>query len=168
MNQDTGGERSYAQQLPTAGRRGWRFGALVMGLLPALAGAGELVDRGGGVLFESARSYEWTRKDNAADLDWAAAGRHCQGLALNGGGWSLPTLAQLQGLYQAEAADVACGRFLPCKVSPLFELSSMLVWSADQDGADAAYAFGFHVGERFWFKTDEDYNFRAICVRPKA
>ncbi len=139
-----------------------------MGLLPALASASELVDGGGGVLSEPARALEWTQKDNGADLDWVAAGKHCQGLALTGDGWSLPTLAQLQGLYQADAADVACGRFLPCKVSPLFELSSMLVWSADQDGADAAYAFGLHVGERFWFKTGENYNFRAICVRPKA
>jgi hypothetical protein len=117
---------------------------------------------GSGVLRQCGTGLEWTAQDNGRDVDWREAQSYCRGL---GGGWSLPTVGQLQALYNANLPGISCGRSITCKVSNQFRLSGYWFWSSEPNGSSEAWhvdlddglRYSGHVGSR-------DYG-RALCVR---
>ena len=49
---------------------------------------------------DPATGLMWTRNDNGSDVDWDQAGLYCSTLRASGlSGWRLPTLEELQGIY---------------------------------------------------------------------
>ena len=48
---------------------------------------------------DPATGLEWTKRDNAIDVTWEQAKAYCANLRLGGAGWRLPTIDELQGIY---------------------------------------------------------------------
>ncbi len=102
----------------------------------------------------------WTRTENGRDVNWSQAQAHCQGL---GSGWSLPTAAQLQSLYDKNLPDIACGSFA-CKVSNQFRLSGYWFWSSESNGSSEAWGVSLVYGDRYSYRVGTS-DYRALCVR---
>jgi hypothetical protein len=116
---------------------------------------------GGGVLRQCATGLEWTAQDNGRDVNWSEAQSYCRGL---GGGWSLPTVEQLQSLYNANLPGISCGK-LSCKVSNQFRLSSWWFWSSEPNGSSEAWDVFLFDGSRGSDRVGNRLNGRALCVR---
>lgn len=117
-----------------------------------------------GVVRQACPGLEWTAQDNGRDVGWQEAQAYCRGL---GGGWSLPTVEQLQWLYDANLPSFSCGGNT-CRVSNQLRLSSFWFWSAEPNGSSRAWAVHFGNGERYPGSVDSPsgaYSSRALCVR---
>jgi hypothetical protein len=120
-----------------------------------------LEDAGGGVLRQPSRGLEWTQSDNGYDIDWDSARSYC---ASKGGGWRLPTVAELQSLYDRSLAGVGCGGGT-CYVSPLFRLTNIWFWSNEPNGSSEAWYVTLGYGARN-SNPRSVVILRALCVRP--
>ena len=103
----------------------------------------------------------WTRADNGRDVNWSQAQAHCQGL---GSGWSLPTVTQLQSLYDKNLPGIRCGEFT-CRVSNQFRLSHVWFWSSESSGSSEAWNVVLDGGSRDSARVRYSGNDRALCVR---
>lgn len=123
------------------------------------------VDHGAGVLKDQRNGLEWTQSDNASTVDWEGAHTYCARLA---GGWRLPSVDELAGLYDpAETKGTACGTGR-CQVSPLFRLSRVYFWSGTRNGPKGAWyvALGGNTGGvRATGDVKYSSGVRALCVR---
>jgi hypothetical protein len=55
---------------------------------------------------DPATGLMWARQDNGSDVDWNQASNYCANLQLGGySGWRLPTIDELQGIYDQTAND---------------------------------------------------------------
>ena len=102
----------------------------------------------------------WTRTENGRDVNWSQAQAHCQGL---GSGWSLPTAAQLQSLYDKNLPGIPCGSY-SCKVSNQFRLSGYWFWSSESNGSSEAWNVYLDNGYRYSLPVGHSLS-RALCVR---
>jgi hypothetical protein len=59
-----------------------------------------------GVTFRAA-DLEWQKQPAPNEMNWASAKSYCQGLALAGGGWRLPSKDELLALYATKASGTA-------------------------------------------------------------
>ena len=82
--------------------------AVAAGILVSGAAQASLIDKGGGVVFDSVSLLEWEQSPNPAQLAYGDAKNYVSGLGLAGGGWRLPTIANLRGLYDDIAAATGC------------------------------------------------------------
>jgi hypothetical protein len=115
-----------------------------------------------GVLRQCGSGLLWTRSDNGSDVDWSHAQSHCRGL---GGGWSLPTVAQLQSLYNKDLPGIPCGSGRTCEVSDRFRLSNTLFWSSEPNGSSEAWLVGLFYGDRYSGHVGTSSFRGALCVR---
>lgn len=117
-----------------------------------------LSDTGGGVLLQPARGLLWTQSDNGSEINLDDARAYC---AAKGGGWRLPTTAELGSLLGNQTAS--CGTAI-CKVSPHFDLTYWNFWSSDtygQYGTSVDLVSGAGgINDAYWFKSS-----RALCVK---
>jgi hypothetical protein len=102
----------------------------------------------------------WTRADNGGGLNWLQARVHCQGL---GSGWSLPTVAQLQSLYDKNLPEIPCGSST-CNVSNQFRLSSVFFWTSEPNGSSEGWLVNLLTGYRIQGIVGYSAG-RALCVR---
>ncbi|MGE0371862.1 MAG: protein kinase [Gammaproteobacteria bacterium] len=119
-----------------------------------------LGDAGGGVLLQPSRGLAWTQSDNGSSITWDAASAYC---AAKGGGWRLPTTAELLSLMGGEGT--LCGG-VTCGVSSLFRLTSYWFWSNEMSGSSGAWGVRLRSGARASHHRSLDDDKRALCVRP--
>ncbi|MGE0371864.1 MAG: DUF1566 domain-containing protein [Gammaproteobacteria bacterium] len=122
-----------------------------------------LEDAGGGVLRQPSRGREWTQIDNGSDIDWHQAGAYCTN---KGGRWRLPTVAELQSLYDASLAGLPCGGGICNNVSPMLRLTGNWFWSNETSSSSGAWIVILNSGGRFSTLRSYGYGQRALCVRP--
>ena len=104
----------------------------------------------------------WAAQDNGSDIDWNGARNYCASL---GGGWTLPTVAQLQALYDSSGVlTQSCAQWT-CKVTPLIRLSSCCGWSSEPNGSSEAWFVDLIDGPRLSVPVGLAGSFRALCVR---
>jgi hypothetical protein len=117
----------------------------------------------GDVVSDTKAGVEWTRSDNGSDVNWSQAQSHCRRL---GGGWSLPTSAQLESLYNARLPGIRCRGLITCHVSELFHLSNWWFWSSETNNATSkAWGVSLNDGDRASTLADYSADIRALCVR---
>lgn len=110
----------------------------------------------------------WASRDNGSDIDWAGARQHC---AARGAGWSLPTTAQLQSLYDesgkfAQKVNGIGRAFLDVKlVTPLISPTGWWYWSSEPNGPSKAWHVTLNYGSRHPFEAHGTQALRALCVR---
>jgi Protein of unknown function (DUF1566) len=90
-----------------------------------------------GVITDHLTGLDWYVRPNA-DNNWHEAKAWVDGLTVAGGGWRLPTVPELKGIYQKGASRV--------NMDPLFEPKSAWVWSGQMDDARTYYGFAFYSG----------------------
>ena len=101
----------------------------------------------------------WTQSDNGRDIDWNGASAHCQVK-----GMRLPTIDELQAIYDRPGAGTTSCGGITCKASPLFRLTVPWFWSGTKEGSSRAFAISLNYGGRGTFSLDNSINYRALCV----
>lgn len=84
------------------------LGWVALGLLGSAQANATLFDKGNGVVLDNSTMLEWEQTTNPNYLNWAAAGTYATSLTLSGGGWRLPTINELFGLYDSISTATGC------------------------------------------------------------
>lgn len=126
---------------------------------------------------DPATGLMWTRKDNDSDVDWNQANDYCSNLQLAGNkDWRLPTIEELQGIYDASASSrqlLVMGT-TSVHVKGNLKITGDWDWSSSHGYAPAepwhiawVIAFDFDSNEepRRSFPIKFNHHTRALCVR---
>lgn len=119
---------------------------------------GRYVAYDNGIVCDCYANTEWFRGPDE-DTSWNAANRWAENLTIGGGGWSLATIDQLEGLY--------CKNRKRDKITPLLHLEATDVWSSEGEGESSAWGFNFIPGNSFKTYRTFKRRFRALAVRKK-
>ena len=111
-----------------------------------------------GIVKDTARGLEWIAGPDR-DTDWDEAKSWVQNLNLDGGGWRMPTIYELVGLYSKGAGDR--------NMTSLLKTNGWIVWSGEAKGSTKVYQSFFH-GHRSWSRRDISYLRRAFAVRSRG
>lgn len=106
---------------------------------PAHAG---FIDRGNGVVYDTASGLDWEQRPGTTLTNWHEANSYVSGLMLDGGGWRLPTIGEGLGLYAQISALTGC---IDCTGDQgLFEDLQLGYWTSNTywGGQDGAFYFG--------------------------
>src|SRR5258708_27640424 len=119
----------------------------------------------------------WTQRDNGSDVNWEQAKSYCDGLTLGGYRWTLPTIEQLEKLYDASVSD-DCGpesaflavrgkrKRITCHPRLGIHLTAPWVWSGTEKGSMATWSFAFPSGAvNSPARSDWASPARSLCVR---
>jgi hypothetical protein len=116
---------------------------------------------------DNVQNLIWASSDNGSDINWGNAGAYC---ASKGAGWSLPTVAALQSLYDAAGKypqswtyDGTAYTLKPA--TPLILISSCCFWSNEQNGASVAWFVSLGSGLRYAHTVGFAGYGRALCGR---
>lgn len=82
--------------------------ACAVAALPVGGASAALVDRGGGVVYDTVTGLDWEQRPGHGWIDWAGANAYVAGLTLAGGGWRMPTIAELTDLNGQIVALAGC------------------------------------------------------------
>lgn len=96
------GDRRFA----TARR--WTTVLLVAGMGLAGSASATLIVEPDGVVLDTNTGLEWEQNANHGPFNWAGAVAYGNTLALDGGGWHLASIGELQGLYNDLIAASVC------------------------------------------------------------
>ena len=115
-----------------------------------------------GIVKDTNTGLEWKAGPNK-DTDWNEARSWVQSLNLDGGGWRMPTMDELEGLYKKGMGSH--------NITPLLKATSgkyLGVWSGGTKGSSDAWGFYFYFGDGGWgFRSISSYS-RAIAVRSRG
>jgi hypothetical protein len=141
-------------------------GVTVVDLRPSLLT--RYVINGDGSLRDTVTDLQWTERDNGADISWVDADRYCRELELAGRGWRLPTVAELEQIYDLSGTLNTPCEDLSCNVAPQFQLSGTWFWSSDLSKEDPTLSWylAFHQAGRGSASLSAGSDGRALCTRP--
>lgn len=120
------------------------------------------VSNGSRTVLDTERNFVWADSDSGRAIGWEDAKQYCAG---KGPGWSLPSVAQLQGLYDGKYSQ-SCRGFI-CNVTPLVRLSNYWFWTKENNGSSEAWVVFMTDGN----KRSVEISFGvakglyALCVR---
>jgi len=127
---------------------------IILLLLTGLALGQGRFSKSGSVITDSVTGLQW-RVGPDSDIDWFDARDWVSGL---GGGWRMPTLSELETLFDGGITDESWGHF---------RNSGYCVWSSETRGSSSAYLFDFHNGYDSLINSDGAYYQRAFAVRSR-
>ena len=116
---------------------------------------GRYISFANGIVKDLNTGLEWMVGPDK-DTDWNKAKSWVLNLNLDGGGWRMPTLDELESLYNREAT----GR----KMTSLLNNTARWIWSGETKGTSSAGAFFFDDGRRVWSYRDLSAETRAFAV----
>jgi hypothetical protein len=102
-------------------------------------GPSKYTDNGNGTVTDSTAKLTWQKAVESTPLAWAAADAVCKGLTLAGGGWRLPTLAELKSLAMKGKNPSIDATFFPNTPGAKF-------WSSDPNGSSQHWYVDFQNG----------------------
>ncbi len=117
-----------------------------------------------GIIVDQSTGLEWVVGPDQ-DTDWDEAKRWVEELTLDGGGWRMPTVSELKGLY---LEDLEVDGSEP-RIHPAFEgkMTGWWVWSGETGGnAAARYFFFVNGGEYCGYRSTSD-RCRCFAVRSR-
>jgi hypothetical protein len=98
-----------------------------------------------------------TGPDEDYTFDRAIAWVGC--MNYDSGGWRMPTMDELEGLYKEGVGTR--------NMSPLLNTTGWWVWSGENRISSNSWGiFLFRHGYRHWYDRHDSYNKRAFAVRP--
>ncbi|TAN44652.1 MAG: DUF1566 domain-containing protein [Nitrospirae bacterium] len=112
-----------------------------------------------GIIEDSKLALQWVPAPSW-DMNHYEAGEYVQKLSLNGGGWRLPTRAELKSLYDKSK---------PGNADTVFGVGDKWVWTSELDGSSNAWYFYFAGGsERMNARAPSYYyGYRVLPVRSR-
>ncbi|MCX5890305.1 MAG: DUF1566 domain-containing protein [Deltaproteobacteria bacterium] len=111
-----------------------------------------------GVITDRVTGLEWYVGPNQ-DNNWHQAKAWTENLTVAGGGWRLPTVAELKAIYQKGAS--------PTNMDPIFQTTRVWVWSGQMDDARTAWGFAFYSGLVNSHGLNYGYGRLAFAVRSR-
>ena len=112
-----------------------------------------------GIVKDTRTGLEW-KVGPDEDTDWKEARSWVQSLNLDGGGWRMPTLDELEGLYKEGKGDR--------NMTPLLKTTGWYVWSGETEGSSYTYNFYFYYGYGYWYPRTTPRGERAFAVRSRG
>lgn len=112
-----------------------------------------------GVVRDTSTGLEWVAGPDR-DMTWDEARSWVESLKIDGGGWRMPRLDELEGLHKPGSGDR--------NMTLLLEFSGWYVWSQETRGTSNAWSFRFSKGERYWDSRDGSSLTRAFAVRSRG
>ena len=109
-----------------------------------------------GVITDSLTGLEWYVNPNP-DNTFREAKAWVEGLTVAGGGWRLPTMAELKGIYQKDASAV--------NMDPLFEAKGAWAWSGELRNAWSVWGLAFYNNLQGWHSMNYGNGRVALAVR---
>ena len=89
-----------------------------------------------GVIYDSELGLQWAPAPDRS-MNHYQAEEYARNLSLAGGGWRLPTRAELKSLYDKSK---------PGGADPKFNVSDCWVWTSELEDPSGAWGFGFFTG----------------------
>jgi len=112
-----------------------------------------------GIVKDTSTGLEWKVGPDKG-TDWNEARSWVQSLNLDGGGWRLPTIVELKGLYKKGAGSR--------NMTPLLKTTGWGAWSSETEGPSIAWAFSFSTtGLRVWAPRSLSDLTRVFSVRSR-
>ena len=112
-----------------------------------------------GIVKDTTTGLEWIVGPDKS-TSWNEAKSWVRSLNLDGGGWRMPTMDELEGLYKNGKGDR--------NMTPLLKTTGSDVWSSTKGPSGARY-FDFHVGgSRAWNDRYSGGRKRAFAVRSRG
>jgi len=91
-------------------------------------------------------------------MNWFQANDYARNLILGGGGWRLPTRAELKSIYDESN---------PGGVDPVFHISENWVWTSEDSDASSAWYFLYGYGVYWYYGDTSLAPSRVLAVRPR-
>jgi hypothetical protein len=131
---------------------------------PKKASSGRFSKDAEGVITDSRTGLQWFVGPDH-DMTWGQANSWAQGLSAGGGGWRLPSLAELQGLYGSGEYTIPGKKYI-LRIDPIFAISACCPWSGDlKEPVSAGYML-FNGGGTAWGNRNNiSADSRVIAVR---
>ena len=131
--------------------------------ISALEAKNRFTVEGGGSVSDRRLNVFWLAADSGEDIDWQDARQHCWD---RGAGWSLPSLAQLDELFDRTGTLTASCGDATCQLTPMIALSSAKQWTGEGTGSgNQAWHIDMSSGKRVETAVVNPYGLRALCVR---
>ena len=111
-----------------------------------------------GMVKDTKTGLEWVVGPDK-DTNWEEANSWVAGLKTGGGGWRMPTLDELEGIYEKGLGDR--------NMTPLLKTTGWWVWSGETKGSSDAGDFDFGSGNGDWDGRDGSIG-RAFAVRSRS
>jgi uncharacterized caspase-like protein len=112
----------------------------------------------GGVIEDSKLGLQWAPAPDRVMTHYEAE-KYAQNLSLSGGGWRLPTRAELKSLYDTSKSGNA---------DPVFGVGGKFVWTSELEGSSSAWVFFFNTGDEDTLTRAGSFNFyRVLAVRSR-
>jgi hypothetical protein len=109
-----------------------------------------------GVITDSVTGLQWYVNPSPANT-WHQAKAWAENLTVAGGGWRLPTMAELKGIYQKGASGT--------NMDPLFQAQGVWVWSGELQDPMFARGLAFYNGWEWVHGVNYGYGRLAFAVR---
>jgi len=120
---------------------------------------GTYVAYANGIVRDTSTGLEW-KVGPDKDTNWHEARSWVRSLNLDGGGWRMPTIGELEGLYKKGSGDR--------NRTPLLKATGWNVWSGETKGSSEAMLLYFGNGRRQWWDCDNAWNNWAFAVRSRS
>jgi len=124
-----------------------------------IARDGQYVAYANGIVWDTSTGLEW-KVGPDKDITWNEARSWVQSLNLVGGGWRMPTMDELKGLYNEGTGSR--------NMKSLFKTTGWAIWSGEEKGSSNAWFFSFNFGNGYWNGRSNSYTFRAFAVRSRS
>jgi hypothetical protein len=118
-----------------------------------------LVRYDSGVVYDTESGLEWYAGPDRG-TSWAAAQSWVTGLDALGGGWRMPTVSELDGLYHVGDGVN--------NITFLLYNSGYWIWAGETEATAAKWVFSFSYGGEGWNGRPPPDGGRAIAVRVRT
>lgn len=112
-----------------------------------------------GIVRDTKTGLEWVAGPDR-DITWDQAKAWVKGLNVGGGEWRMPTVMELEALYQKGKGTR--------NITPLLKTTGWWVWSGELRDSASAWGLGFYLGNRRWDAHLLSFNGRAFAVRSRS
>jgi Protein of unknown function (DUF1566) len=113
---------------------------------------------GNGVISDRLTGLEWYVNPNP-DQKFREAKAWVEGLTVAGGGWRLPTMAELKAIYQKDASAN--------HMDPLFEAKGAWAWSGELRNSWSVWGLAFYNNLEGWHSMNYGNGRVALAVRSR-
>jgi hypothetical protein len=113
---------------------------------------------GNGVITDHQTGLEWYVNPNPG-VTWHVAKAWTESLTVAGGGWRLPTMAELKAIYQKDASDV--------NMDPLFQAKGAWAWSGEVRNTWSVWGLAFYNNLQGWHSMNYGNGRVALAVRSR-
>ena len=120
--------------------------------------SGRFIADNNGIIKDKKTGLDWISGPDK-DMNWNAAKSWVESLAVDGGGWRMPTIKELKTLYQEGVG--------PHNMTPLLKTTGGYVWSGEiKEGPSMAHGFLFdNIDEHWGFPSVFDKRVFAVRFR---